>query len=326
MQDNSAAQAVSLIERLKYRPAPQRLARRRREITPSQEAVLRTMLATHQFREPVGYLDTAEGRRDMEDHVWRRLHVDRRTVVGWLDGLTRLDGARVVEIGCGTGASTVALAEQGARVVGYDIDAGALAVADKRRELFNLDSIRLNHASAVEIDGAELSDADFVVFFASLEHMTLDERIAALSRVWSSLKTGAFLVVIDAPNRLWWFDSHTSSLPFYGWLPDDLAVLYARFSPRAPFNRQIAAPVDAASILALARVGRGVSYHEFELAIGDLSGLRVSSLNGYNRRNPLRMAKWLLREVVFERMLRSRGPNLPAEFYEPQLSFAIQKP
>jgi ubiquinone/menaquinone biosynthesis C-methylase UbiE len=41
-------------------------------------------------------------------------------------------GARVLEIGCGTGSGLVALAERGAQVVGLDLDESSLEVARRR--------------------------------------------------------------------------------------------------------------------------------------------------------------------------------------------------
>jgi len=71
---------------------------------------------------------------------------------------------------------------------------------------------------------------NFIIFYASLEHMT------SLVNAWSLLSNNGVLCVIEAPNRLWYFDSHTSGLPFYYWLPDEIAIKYSRFSSRRKFK------------------------------------------------------------------------------------------
>ena len=52
----------------------------------------------------------------MVDSTWlERLVCDRMEVVPWLDATRSLRGVDILEIGCGTGVSTLALCEQGAR-------------------------------------------------------------------------------------------------------------------------------------------------------------------------------------------------------------------
>jgi S-adenosylmethionine-dependent methyltransferase len=133
--------------------------------------------------------------------------------------------------------------------------------------------------------------------------------------------------VIETPNRLWYFDHHTALLPFYLWLPDDLAFEYARHSPREPFNRGFGEPTDEA-MLSFLRHGRGVSYHELELAIGDLEALRVvSSLGGFQmEQNVLRRLRNRMTTAHrFESFLASVGPAIHRGFYEPRLDLIIRK-
>ena len=49
-----------------------------------------------------------------------RLSRDRVAVIPWLDRTRPLRGSRILEVGCGRGASTVALAEQGAELIALD--------------------------------------------------------------------------------------------------------------------------------------------------------------------------------------------------------------
>ena len=75
---------------------------------------------------------------DLYEHLTGRLTDDRYSVVPWIDDAYPLDGASVLEIGSGTGASTVALGEQGALITGVDVDAVALKVARARCQAYNI--------------------------------------------------------------------------------------------------------------------------------------------------------------------------------------------
>ena len=301
-----------------------RLISNYRVISPDDKIELRDLLATQYFRDPPNYLDTSAGQQDLSNHMSGRLDEDRKTVVPWLNSLFTLNGSKIIEIGCGTGSSSIALAEQGARLVGYDIDQPSLEVAAKRCQFYGLE-VEFKCESATRVAQEDIEGADAAIFFASIEHMTTDERIASLSRVWSHLRKGSYLVIVETPNRLWWYDYHTSHLPFFMWLPDDLAVLYSRKSPREPFNEQLASPAMADNMLRLVRLGRGISYHEFELALGDLSGLEVSSFNRYKNRSRIRYLRWLTSRGLFEMWLRLKGPKISSAFYEFQIALAIRK-
>ena len=41
-------------------------------------------------------------------------------------------------------------------------------------------------------------------------------------------KWNGLLVIVEAPNRLWLEDTHTSELPFFQWLPDNLHSLFCK--------------------------------------------------------------------------------------------------
>jgi len=97
---------------------------------------------------------------------------------------------RILQIGCGTGSSTVAFAEQGADVVGLDIDDRALAVAQQRLELYGLTEAQLLHGNALDHAVASEKSFDLIMFFASLEHMLHSGRLEALRRMWAALGRG----------------------------------------------------------------------------------------------------------------------------------------
>jgi S-adenosylmethionine-dependent methyltransferase len=255
------------------------------------------------------------------DHLHTGLDGDRASVIPWLDGVRRLGGLRVLDIGCGTGSSTVAMAEQGAKLTAIDIDEGALQVAKDRCRIYGIDASLLQ-MNADAIAGFGVNAFDLVIFSGSLEHMTNAERLASLKSAWDILPAGGLLSVVDAPNRLWYFDGHTSRLPFYNWLPNDLAFHYSRFSARENF-RELYTAYDGSSEEHFLRRGRGVSFHEFDLAVKPASELKVVSAmhsRGFVRR--------LLASSVrrrYKAMLMSVCPGIHEGFFDPTLELVIQR-
>jgi 2-polyprenyl-3-methyl-5-hydroxy-6-metoxy-1,4-benzoquinol methylase len=309
--------------------APSHLASRFKTLDAASTDRLRDSLRANFFsrHEPARF-DTPDGRRDMEDHLVSRLEQDRLSIVPWLDSVRSLQGVRILEIGCGTGASTVALAEQGAIVTGLDVDTLALKDATERCRLYGLNATFIAGNAAEIGKRFSVGDFDMVVFYASLEHMTHEERMAALRDSWSIIPAGGYLGVIDTPNRLWFFDSHTALEPFFNWLPDDVAFEYARLTPRRGFNSAFSQR-DEASHVEFRRWGRGVSFHEFRLAL-DGADLRngVSCNASFTRaQRALSHLKWRLsQEYRFEKLLRGLKGDVHSAFFEPYLNLTIRKP
>jgi S-adenosylmethionine-dependent methyltransferase len=307
---------------------PAHLERNLRTLDPATEAQLRRSLIEHYFAgSPSGYLDTEIGRRDLDAHLFHRLARHRRVIVPWLDHARPLRGARILEIGCGTGSSTVALAEQGADVTGVDIDEPALAVARDRVRL------HAERATLVSCNATRVAERfagerfDFIIYFAALEHMTHPERLESIAGTWAMLSSGGLFVVIETPNRLWYFDGHTALLPFFHWLPEDLAFEYTRFSQRTNF-REIYREDTPERRQHFLRRGRGVSFHEFELAIGPAAQLEVvSSLHEFAGRR--RLLPWPRRAPMarsYSRILARVGPaGVHEGFYQQDLDLILRK-
>src|SRR4030042_3476206 len=203
---------------------------------------------------------------DLQAHLTDRLEQDRIKYIPWFDKIIKLKGCNILEIGCGTGSSTVALAEQGAFVTGIDIDKDALKVAKDRCKIYNV-LANLIHCNANEFY-KDLKDQkfDLIIFFACIEHMTYDERIDCMRNYSGFIEKGAYLCIIDTPNRLWYFDDHTSLLPFFNWLPDRTAFDYSKFSHRINF-KELYHEYSDEKFLHFLRGGRGFSFHELEIAL-----------------------------------------------------------
>jgi S-adenosylmethionine-dependent methyltransferase len=290
-------------------------------------ALVERSLREHFFASsPPGYLETDWGRRDLEHHLRARLETDRSVVVPWLASIADLRGARILEIGCGTGSSTVALAEAGAQVVGIDIEEPSMTVARDRCCAYEV-SAEFAWANAADLPSSiRERPFDLIIFYASLEHMTVEERLRAMRTTWGMLPIGGLWSMIETPNRLWYFDSHTSLLPFFMWLPDDLAFQYSKFSERPRFNDLYREPTPEA-VLHFLRRGRGVSFHEIELAMGRLRDLEVAGWLDWRKTKTLRQRLQNARstEGQYRRFLRRVAPRVHEAFLQPRLDVVVRK-
>jgi S-adenosylmethionine-dependent methyltransferase len=286
---------------------------------PTLAAEVREMLASDIVREGDAV--------DLHEHLTGRLEEDRFSVVPWIDAAYPLRGASVLEVGSGTGASAVALAEQGAHVVGVDVDEASLAVARQRCKAYGVD------AAFHRVNGADIKAAfpdtrfDIVIFFAVLEHMTHQERLAAIKDTWEMTRPGGIWCVVETPNRLWFYDGHTSFENFYHWLPDQLAMSWGTRSRREIFSAALA-PEKNIGDTEFARWGRGASYHEFDLALGDVRKLEIVSnkQDFLRRRNPVLFAySCVSRARKFERFLERLEPAINPGFFRQYLDLVIRK-
>jgi 2-polyprenyl-3-methyl-5-hydroxy-6-metoxy-1,4-benzoquinol methylase len=305
-----------------YPPVPARLRRRQISVTADRLEDLRASLTVNfckRWQEKERYSDVAY-QADVNEHVIGRTERDRLLIVPWLDAACAMDGLNVLEIGCGTGCSTVALAEQGALITGIDVDPDALRVAHDRCRVYGLRA-ELHELNAVEAARHFRGrDFDLIIFFACLEHMTVDERMETLPAIWNLLRDGAWLAIVGTPNRLWYFDYHTSILPFFNWLPDDLAFAYSKFSEREGFKDDFRVN-NPSHMQTFQRQGRGVSYHEVELTIGRQEVYSsLSTFYGY-RYTLVRS----MRARRFKSILRSLRPDLHDGWFEPSLDLLIKK-
>jgi len=101
----------------------------------------------------------------------------RATLAGWLP--ERLDGRRVLDAGCGTGALAVELARRGADVVAVDLSPTLVALAAERAGETTVGG-RITFRSGDMLDAA-LGEFDHVVAMDSLIHYQPAEAVAALA-------------------------------------------------------------------------------------------------------------------------------------------------
>jgi 2-polyprenyl-3-methyl-5-hydroxy-6-metoxy-1,4-benzoquinol methylase len=310
---------------------PRHLSQNFREIDEPSCNRLKQSIVQNYFKKTLTgsgeyYLSTGEGQSDLLYHLYRRLVSYRLLFIPWLDQAKPLKGSNILQIGCGTGSATVALAEQGASVTAVDVESDLLVVAQERCEIYGTEAcfVEANATGVRELFPDE--HFDFIIFEASLEHMTHGERIVAMRGTWRMLTEGDLWCVTGAPNRLSYYDGHTSLLPFFLWLPDDLAFEYSRFSPRMNFWPSYG-DTDEASMQDFLRRGRGVSFHEFELAMAPVEELDIiSDLTSYRRKKSfIFWLYWQKKYGRYSSFLSKAHQKASKGFNEPYLDIIIRK-
>ena len=280
------------------------------------------------YCDPTSFASDKNRLADINALLTERLFKFRKGHIPFLIETIGLKNKHILEIGCGTGSSTLALAEQGAIVTGIDINEEALNIAKKRLELYGLNQ-SFHNINAINIEEVYGNQKwDIIIFYASLEHMTPQERTKSLKSAYSLLGKGGHLCIFGTPNRLWPFDLHTSQMPFYMWLQDEIAIDYAQFSPRLEFAKIQKNNLNNIND-ELYRWGRGVSFHEIDLALNKVSDLIVvGSLPIFLRRYGFLQKISYRRslEYKYKKILSKFGPqNIHPGFYECYLDIIIEK-
>jgi 2-polyprenyl-3-methyl-5-hydroxy-6-metoxy-1,4-benzoquinol methylase len=146
------------------------------------------------------------------------------------------DYKRILDFGCGAGASTAILARMfpKSEIVGAELDSSLLSIARKRIQHYGLARVALHQSpSGTELPEG-LGEFDFVVLSAVYEHLLPQEREILMPKVWSLIREDGYLFIDQLPNRLFPVEQHTTGLPFINYMPKRLALEAAQ-----RFSRQV---------------------------------------------------------------------------------------
>lgn len=157
-------------------------------------------------------------------------------VFDYLEGRYHItfEHTRVLELGCGFGATAVQMLERGASsLLALDVDNTGLQMAYQRAADFGHGSRAL--FAQIGEDGqlpARLGQFNIVIAAEVFEHVTPQTRPALLRCLYERVAPGGVLL-LSTPNRLVPKDLHTSGLWVVNFMPRSLAFRYARrFSSR----------------------------------------------------------------------------------------------
>lgn len=114
-------------------------------------------------------------------------------------------GQRVLDIGCGTGALTLKVAEKGANVKGIDLNPEMLKLARERAAEADLSQkVDLVEMGVAEMGNEKGDSYDIVMSGLCFSELSDDESEFTLREVMRILKPGGFLLIADetTPNTI----------------------------------------------------------------------------------------------------------------------------
>jgi len=242
------------------------------------------------------YLGSDTGRQQVSEQLFVRLSQAAANFVPWLAEHCDLAGARVLEIGCGTGSSTAALTRAGASVTGLDITPSYLTVNRTRLAALGLAAdLRCIEPDWLSTPASALGHLarprraapyDMVVCYALLEHLMPAERLILLGALRQVMQANPAtrLVIYETPNRLAPFDWHSTQTSFPDILPDEIAQAYLsrRLAEGHSWRQNVAFFDTPQGRENWYRGGRAASFHEFDAVFG-LENLAVVQ-DGYSER------------------------------------------
>lgn len=185
-----------------------------------------------------------------------------------------LDGKRILDFGCGSGASTVLLARMfpHSQIAGIDFMGDYLAIGRRRAAFYGLDNVQFFQSEASGLPSG-MGTFDLIILSAVYEHLLPGERRTVLPAVWSLLKPGGALFINQTPYRYFPIELHTTGIPLLNYLPDGLAMRVAR-----RFSKRIAADESWESMLR--RGIRGGSKSEIRRLLGQDAQVRKPITGG----------------------------------------------
>lgn len=273
-----------------------------------------------------GYADYVKAR-----YLFGRMEICETRIMPWLlEAVPHL--GTVLEIGCGNGSATAVLASRATHVHAFDLAADQTEVAARRCALLDVRNVTISAQPVSWIDTymrtpEMISPAvDTIVCYALFEHLTPAERIKFLIGAWKHLAPGGRLVIIETPNRLYFYDWHSSQIPFHDQLPPEIAYLWNSFSGRNSIPADIRAisldEMGKGNVERLYRFERGASFHEFYAALGP-QNFRIINKSILDRREFKNWNASYIATLAEQLALVSPVPDIA--FAQPCLDLIIEK-
>ena len=290
------------------------------------------------------YLNSKHGKKALQDSIFTRFEDTRKRIIPWLNSVKSLSNLNIIEVGCGSGTGTSAFAEQVKSITAIDIDKNILKVCQDRCKLMNLNNVKffnMEISDYVKIQKLEKSNEtiDAIIFYATLEHMTLEQRISALEASWRVLPIGGLIIILDTPNSLFFYDGHTSGLPFHHWISDELAYKYVELNPKSIFHsKEFLDSSNNVKMNEFISWGRSVSYHDLEISTKkSLKSLNfLESLSSYENKKYYYEKKLisLSKRIRFQKesftaryikLMSEYQPEIDPSFFRPYLNIILEK-
>ncbi len=230
----------------------------------------------------------------------------------------------LLEIGSGSGSRTLALSPLVKRIVACDLNTTVMNAGRKRAADAGLTNVEWIEAAGEEVLASDIGrSCDAITLYAVLEHTRLSERAEILRALHEDTRDGQVIYVGETPNRLAGFDHHSSQLPFFQSLPDELALAYLARSERREYADDIVAAADP--VERLYRRGRGPSFHEFDLYCGGLESFDNWVAIGPEHNTLLNLYAYDHDSPLLRRRLEVQGIPQADLFSRHYLEFALRR-
>jgi SAM-dependent methyltransferase len=135
------------------------------------------------------------------------------------------EGRRILDFGCGNGASTLAMAAllPHAEVVGVELSRDKLTEAGAILRHRNAGNARFLQSPSGDSLPADIGEFDVVMLSAVFEHLLPQERRTVMPLIWSHLRCGGVMFINQTPHRWHPFEHHSTGLWGINYLPDRVA-------------------------------------------------------------------------------------------------------
>ena len=132
------------------------------------------------------------------DGEFRPLHQINPLRLDWIDGLARLAGKSVVDIGCGGGILSESMARRGAQVLGIDLSTKPLRVAQLHALEAGIDGLSYREVPAEALAAEQPQQYDVVTCMEMLEHVPQPDSVV---RACATLVKPGGWVFLSTINR-----------------------------------------------------------------------------------------------------------------------------
>ena len=152
-----------------------------------------------------------------------------RQLTAYLDP-ARLTGKRLLDFGCGVGASSLALARllPTTEIVGIELNAEQVRLGNDLAVYHRLPNLRFLASPSGDSLPPNLGRFDAITLCCVYEHLLPDERKAVLPMLWRALTPGGTFLLNGTPYRWFPIEHHTTGLPLLNYLPHQLTLALAQ--------------------------------------------------------------------------------------------------
>jgi len=196
-----------------------------------------------------------------------------------------LKDKKILDFGCGTGSTTVALAQNSEKVYAFDIDDESIEISKQRINEHGLNS-RVQFLCSDDINTYKdsIGTFDLIVVNGVIEHIPLSRtglRKKIMLSLFELLNKSGHIFINETPNRLWPYDFHSTQLWWLPWTKPGSEWAYNRAVKKGRYSD---APRISKGPLGLEEVGVwGVTYWEVKSYFEGQQFVCLNVLNGHNR-------------------------------------------